>query len=178
MRRLERVKTLQNAHRETAVGAAGDLGAPRMVVLVWHADRLVRAERAPREGEPGRCGANRRADRILDREAQDLLALQEERPLLLVESLVSGQIDDRGVRLDLAEVGVHRGVECEVGGETDLRVESDRARAVRAAAGRRRAGAGLPEHVRQQLDVARGAAGRGCRGARRAGACARCSGGG
>ena len=87
---------------------------------------------------------------------EDSLAFQEERALLLVERLVRRQVDDRRVRLDLAEVWIDRRVHREVRREADLRVEPDRAGAVRC---RRmdsrpaRAATRPVPGVRQQLDA-------------------------
>ena len=86
-------------------------------------------------------------------ERQDRAALEEERALLLVEGLVRGQVHHRRVGLDLAEVGVDRGVEREVAGQAELGVEARRAGG-RAAADRVLAG-GAAQHVRQQLEVPR-----------------------
>ena len=57
---------------------------------------------------------------VLDLEAQDLAALEEEGSLLLVEGLVGGQVDHRGVGLDLAEVRVDRGVRGQLVAERHL----------------------------------------------------------
>ena len=122
-------------------------------MLSGSARRLALGER----GEVGRLADAPRVEELvlaLDRKGEDLAPLEEEGPLLLVERLVGGEVDDRGVGLDLAEVRVHRGVESEVRGQADLRIEADRARAVGPPVGDRRARAGLAHRVGQQLDVA------------------------
>src|SRR4029079_7160317 len=84
--------------------------------------------------------------------------LHEERPLLLEERLVGGEVDDGWIRFHLPEVGVDRGVEREVGCEPDLRVEAGGAIAARPVAIRvallDRLSLDPPDGVRQQLDVA------------------------
>lgn len=64
-------------------------------------------------------------DRRREPQVQNLLALDEERPSLLEERLEGGEIDLRGVGLDLAEIGVEGKVEGQVVGDSDLAVEAD-----------------------------------------------------
>src|SRR4030043_225644 len=57
-------------------------------------------------------------------EAENIPALDEEGPLFLVIGLESGQVDDRRVGLDLAEVGVDREVEGQVARDAELAVQA------------------------------------------------------
>ena len=74
--------------------------------------------------------------------------------------LERGQVDFRGIGLDLAEVGVHGGVERQVGPEAHLHVGADAARSDSAVVERVARIAvpftvDAPRHVGQQLDPPR-----------------------
>ena len=148
-------EAVHHRDREPAVRLAGDLAGAEDRGVLGHPQRLALVR--------GRHQRRRLADAprveelvlVLDLEAQDLAALEEEGPLLLVEGLVGGEVDDGGVGLDLAEVGVEGRVEREVRGQADLGVEAERARAVGAAVRLRGPGARLAERVGHELHVAR-----------------------
>ncbi len=147
--------SLQHGDRQAALGPAGHLEGAEDRRAVREARLLAGAER---RGERGGGPDSPRVEElflVFELEVEDLAPLEEERPLLLVEGLVGGQVDDRRVGFHLAEVGVHGGVEREIGREADLRVDAARARAVGSAAHHGGARAGLAEQVRHQLDVAR-----------------------
>ena len=65
--------------------------------------------------------------------AQQLAALREKRALLVEEHLECRQIDDRWIGLDLAEVGIHRAIECDVGTEAHFEIGAHAAAEIRAA---------------------------------------------
>ncbi len=90
-------------------------------------------------------------------EVEDLGVLDEERPPLLEEGLEGGQVDHRGVRLDLPEVRVDGGVEREGGAEAEPEVGAH-ARAGRPPVEERILGVGgtlvvAAQHVRAGLDA-------------------------
>jgi len=144
---------LENSHREAVVRLARDLGRAQDGGAVGRVDRPAVAGRGHvRRGLADAAGVEELV-LVLDIEGEDLAALEEERPFLLVEGLVGGQVEDRGVGLDLAEVGVDGRVEGEVRREPDLRVEPEGAGEVGALPGDGRPRARLSDHVGQELDV-------------------------
>ncbi|MCA9764609.1 MAG: dihydrodipicolinate synthase family protein, partial [Gemmatimonadetes bacterium] len=111
------------------------------------------------------CQRRRRADapavEVAARvRAEDLGALDEERPLLGERDLEGVEVDDRRIGLDLAEVGVEGGVEGEPGPEPELEVEAGVEPRL-AQVGERVAGLEAPgaahrqagRHERQQLEA-------------------------
>jgi len=129
--------------------------APRIVVLVRSVNRLVRAERRRVRGSLTDAAGVEELVEPLDREAQDLLALQEERPFLRVKSLVRGEVDDRGVRLDLSD---SRGSPVTSSVKLDVRPifassPADAETSVPPAPAR--SGSTRPEDMRQKLHVTR-----------------------
>ena len=56
--------------------------------------------------------------------AEDVRPLDEERALLLEERLERGQVDDRRIDFDLAEVGIDRAVERQVAADPVLEVDA------------------------------------------------------
>ncbi len=52
-------------------------------------------------------------------EGEEARPLEEEGSLLVEECLVVGEVDDGGVDLDLAEIGIDRGIEREIAAHTD-----------------------------------------------------------
>ncbi len=92
-------------------------------------------------------------------EAEDVPALDEERPLLLVIGLEGGQVDDGRVGLDLAEVRIEGEIEGQVAGDADLAVQAAVERTGPAGGeGIARLGGEAPEladRIGEELDLAR-----------------------
>src|SRR5438067_12190512 len=57
-------------------------------------------------------------------EAEDLESFGEERPLLRIERLELCEVDDRGIDLDLPEIGIQRAGERQRRGERVLEIEA------------------------------------------------------
>src|SRR5690606_30027423 len=93
---------------------AEDRGVARLIDEVA-ADPAARARADPAGIEIGRA-----AEEALGPAGEDLVAFDEERPLLLEHRLERGEVHLGGIRLDLAEVRVDGGVEGEVAAEADL----------------------------------------------------------
>ena len=54
----------------------------------------------------------------------NLRSFDEERALLGIKGLEGGEIENVRIRFNLSEVGVHRGVDCEITRQTVLEVEA------------------------------------------------------
>jgi hypothetical protein len=142
-----------------AVGAGQDHAAP--TVVLGHERRVRRRAEPPGAPDtPARGGDRPRIDGR-DGRAEQLAALEKERPLLGIEqgeALVDADLGDVG--LDLRKVGVHGGVHCGAGGGRPFQVEAGVAFdlfVVPRGAGAVRGRAGLPSGgVGRQHEVAAG----------------------
>ena len=118
---------VEDAKGETGRGTAGELRRrgdrrrrrrARVAVLVAQRRRAADATRV----EQSLVGAAVDDDVAVELELIEARSLDEERPLLGIERLERREIEDGGIRLDLAEVGVDGRVERDVRRQAQLQV--------------------------------------------------------
>ena len=160
---------VQHADGEAAVGAPGDLGGAENGGALWNVGVFARVggKVGTRRRTPDAAGVERfeRRDVAAEEaaeaaESEDSRALDEERALFRKEALEGREIHDRGVDLDLPEVGVEGRIEHQVGGEQILNVRTRTrvhfaSRVERIAGGRGTNVARPANHVRHDLHVLR-----------------------
>src|SRR5205807_4200679 len=90
-------------------------------------------------------------------EMNNLRSFDEERALLGIKCLEGGEIENVWIRLHLSEVGIHRGVECEIARQTVLEVETCITEKLLAARGKVRRGivALFARNERKRFDLPR-----------------------
>ena len=151
---------VEDAEGEAPRQAAGDLagaqdpgrgGRRRVAVVVGE----LRRAPDPAGVEQALAGVAVHHHDAVHPEREQPLALDEEGSPLLEEGLERAEVELRRVGLDLAEVGVHRRVEQEVGGDPVLEVAPDGELLVSRVAVRRCPLDVLGQHVGRDLGVAR-----------------------
>ena len=129
-RPLARRGGVEHADRPPTRRPAGELSSAEDGGVVWKVHKLPRRERRSQRPVPdaARVEELRRVAELDEAsrpasEPEDVRPLDEEGPVLGQELLERRQVHERGVDLDLAEVGVHRRVQGEVGGHAVLEVQ-------------------------------------------------------
>ena len=155
---------VEKAEVEPVAQTAGDLGGTddpgrlgRRLVTVLVGE-LRRPADAPGVEQPLSGVAVHHHDAV-HREGEQSLGLHEEGPPLLEEGLEGAEVEHRGIGLDLAEVGVHGGVQQDVGRDPVLEVAADGDVLIARVAVGRRTRLVSGEHVRDDLRLAPGSPG-------------------